>query len=130
MDRLRASLRLSATLLGRLPAEVSRGELQRFSLMRGLMVDPVFLFSDKPTSRLDPTNQHEVFELLGDVVRAEGLAVLVVSHDVDLLNSFCDAVLDFQSIIVGTTSQSGSENRPAEMARSGPQVDLRPAEEH
>lgn len=93
MDRLRAKLRLPATLLSRLPAEVSGGELQRFALMRALMVDPVFLFADEPTSRLDPITQHEVFTLLGDVVRAENMAILVVSHERELLDRFCDRVI-------------------------------------
>lgn len=93
MERLRLRLRLSADLLDRLPGQVSGGELQRISLMRALMVDPVFLFADEPTSRLDLLTQQEVVEMLGEVVREERLALLIVSHDGDLLERFCDHVV-------------------------------------
>lgn len=93
MDRLRQRLRLSSDLLDRLPGHVSGGELQRIALMRALMVDPVFLFADEPTSRLDLITQQEVIEMLGEVVREESLALLIVSHDGDLLERFCDHVV-------------------------------------
>jgi peptide/nickel transport system ATP-binding protein len=93
MERLRQQLRLSADLLDRLPGQVSGGELQRIALMRALMVDPVFLFADEPTSRLDLITQQEVVDMLGEVVREERLALLIVSHDGDLLERFCDHVV-------------------------------------
>ncbi|WP_394689493.1 ABC transporter ATP-binding protein [Hoeflea sp.] len=93
MDRLRQRLRLSSDLLDRLPGHVSGGELQRIALMRALMVNPVFLFADEPTSRLDLITQQEVIDMLGEVVREESLALLIVSHDGDLLARFCDHVV-------------------------------------
>lgn len=63
------------------------------ALMRALMVDPVFLFADEPTSRLDLITQQEVVEMLGEVVREERLALLIVSHDEALLERFCDHVV-------------------------------------
>lgn len=94
MERLQQQLRLSPDLLDRLPGQVSGGELQRIALMRALMVDPVFLFADEPTSRLDLITQQEVVEMLGKVVREEELALLIVSHDGDLLARFCDHVVE------------------------------------
>lgn len=93
IEYLRQKLRLSSTLFERTPAQVSGGELQRIALMRALMVDPVFLFADEPTSRLDLITQREVIEMLGDVVREENLSLLIVSHDGDLLDRFCDRVM-------------------------------------
>ncbi|WP_137128985.1 ATP-binding cassette domain-containing protein [Rhizobium sp. FY34] len=86
-------LRLSPTLLSRLPGEVSGGELQRFALLRVLMLDPVFLFADEPTSRLDVITQAETIQLLVELAREQGCAVLIVSHDRALIDKTCDRQL-------------------------------------
>lgn len=74
-------LRLPGKLLDRLPAQISGGELQRFAILRALLLDPVFLFADEATSRLDPVSQKEVMDLLKEIVEETGLAVLMVTHD-------------------------------------------------
>ena len=86
MDRLR----LSRALLTRQPTEVSGGELQRFALLRVLLLDPVFLFADEPTSRLDLITQQETIDLLTDLARERNCAVLLVSHDAALVEKTCD----------------------------------------
>jgi peptide/nickel transport system ATP-binding protein len=83
-------LRLSKDLLDRLPSEVSGGELQRFALLRVLLLDPVFLFADEPTSRLDLITQQETVALLAELAREKGCAVLIVSHDKALIDKTCD----------------------------------------
>jgi ABC-type glutathione transport system ATPase component len=100
IDDLRKKLRLPASLFERLPSQVSGGELQRIALLRSLMANPVFLFADEPTSRLDPVTQQEVIEFLGEVVREEKLALLIVSHDSDLLERTCDFVIALKGAIV------------------------------
>ncbi len=90
---LLARMRIDPGLLVRLPSQVSGGELQRIALARALMVDPVFLFADEATSRLDPVTQREVMELLRDSVAERGLAMLMVTHDQDLAHSIADQVL-------------------------------------
>lgn len=65
----------------RLPEQVSGGELQRFALVRVLLLDPAFLFADEATSRLDPVNQQHVITFLQEIVDETGLAVLLVTHD-------------------------------------------------
>lgn len=77
-------LRLDAALLHRRPNEVSGGELQRFSLLRTLLLRPALLFADEATSRLDPLTQAEVMLLLRDTVQERGTALLVVTHDAAL----------------------------------------------
>ncbi|SIQ24647.1 peptide/nickel transport system ATP-binding protein [Rhizobium sp. RU33A] len=83
-------LRLSPVLLTRLPTEVSGGELQRFALLRVLLLDPVFLFADEPTSRLDLITQQETIDLLTELARERNCAVLLVSHDAALIEKTCD----------------------------------------
>lgn len=82
---LLAQLRLDPSLLDRRPDAVSGGELQRLSIVRALLLDPIFLFADEPTSRLDPLTQREVMRMLVDLARQKGIAVLLVSHDPDLI---------------------------------------------
>ncbi len=83
-------LRLSPVLLTRLPTEVSGGELQRFALLRVLLLDPVFLFADEPTSRLDLVTQQETIDLLTELARERNCAVLLVSHDAVMIEKTCD----------------------------------------
>ena len=83
-------LRLDPVLLDRLPSEVSGGELQRLSIARALLLEPVFLFADEPTSRLDPLTQREVIQMLVELARARQIAVLMVSHDPDLTERATD----------------------------------------
>jgi peptide/nickel transport system ATP-binding protein len=79
--RLRERLRLAPALLARRPDQVSGGELQRFALLRALLLDPALLFADEPTSRLDLVTQAEVMALLREVVAETGMALLLVTHD-------------------------------------------------
>lgn len=87
-------LRLSPDLLDRLAGEVSGGELQRFALLRVLLLDPVFLFADEPTSRLDLVTQQETIDLIVEIARERGCSVLVVSHDIELISKISDRRLE------------------------------------
>ncbi|MBB4142831.1 ABC transporter ATP-binding protein [Rhizobium rhizoryzae] len=86
-------LRLAEHLLDRRPDQVSGGELQRFALLRVLLLDPVFLFADEPTSRLDLITQQETVELLVELARERGCALLLVSHDTALIEKTCDRTI-------------------------------------
>jgi peptide/nickel transport system ATP-binding protein len=81
VEPLMARMRLAPALLDRLPDQVSGGELQRFALVRVLLLDPVFIFADEATSRLDPITQQEVMTLLREAVDERGFAMLLVTHD-------------------------------------------------
>lgn len=86
-------LRLAHGLLDRPPVEISGGELQRFALMRVMLLQPAFLFADEPTSRLDLITQQETIELMTETARDGRCAVLLVSHDRDLIDRTADRVI-------------------------------------
>ncbi|WCN11640.1 ATP-binding cassette domain-containing protein [Marinomonas mediterranea] len=86
-------LGLTHKLMQRTASEVSGGELQRFCLLRALMLEPVFLFADEPTSRLDPLTQKDVSELLVQVAKEQGCSVVLVSHDPNMIEKRCDRVI-------------------------------------
>lgn len=77
-------LRLSDELLDRLPGEVSGGELQRLAILRAMLLQPVFVFADEPTSRLDALTQRETMAALCEAMAESDCAMLLVSHDPDL----------------------------------------------
>ncbi len=93
VQRLLPRLGLSADLLERLPREVSGGELQRLAILRILLLEPVLLFADEPTSRLDLVTQQQTIKLLTDLARERGCALLLVSHEAALVNKVADRVL-------------------------------------
>lgn len=81
VESLMQRLRLANDLLDRRPDQVSGGELQRFSLVRVLLLDPVLIFADEPTSRLDPITQQETIDLLVETTAQQQCALLLVTHD-------------------------------------------------
>ena len=88
-----SALGLSESILERTAQAVSGGELQRFCLLRALLLKPVFLFADEPTSRLDPETSREVSKLLVQQSKEHQCAVMVVSHDLAWLDSVCDRII-------------------------------------
>jgi len=93
IDDLMQRLELDNALLERTASQVSGGELQRFCMLRALLLKPVFLFADEPTSRLDPITAKDVSGLLVDVAKETNCAVMLVSHDQHLIQKRCDRTL-------------------------------------
>lgn len=63
------------------PGQLSGGEQQRTAIARALANHPKILLADEPTGNLDPKTSAKVFDALLEIVRAEGLAALVATHD-------------------------------------------------
>lgn len=68
-----------------LPSQLSGGECQRLAVARALFHRPEIVLADEPTGSLDRGHASSVFELLIDLARAEASAVVVVTHDHDLV---------------------------------------------
>ncbi|WP_028238325.1 ABC transporter ATP-binding protein [Stutzerimonas azotifigens] len=86
-------LRLDPGLLQRTSVAVSGGELQRLAIARALLLEPLLLFADEPVSRLDPITAREVIALLVQSATEQDCAVLLVSHDLELLRKTCHHVV-------------------------------------
>ncbi len=66
------------------PAKLSGGEQQRVAIARALANRPKVLLADEPTGNLDPHTADEVFSLLSNIVKQEGVAALIATHNYDL----------------------------------------------
>jgi ABC-type dipeptide/oligopeptide/nickel transport system, ATPase component len=75
------------------PHEVSGGMGQRIMIAMMLVPEPAVLIADEPTSALDVTVRTQVLAILDDLVAQRGLGLLFISHDLNLVASFCDRVL-------------------------------------
>ena len=77
------------------PRELSGGEQQRVAIARALVNDPVVLLADEPTGNLDERATRGIFQLLRDI-NASGTAVLMATHDLDLVKSVPAHLVELQ----------------------------------
>ena len=75
------------------PHEVSGGMGQRAMIAMMLIAEPDILIADEPTSALDVTVQLQVLSILDALVLERGMGLILVSHDLRLVSSFCDRIL-------------------------------------
>jgi len=90
---LLAQVRLAPGLAVRYPGELCGGQQQRVAIARALAAGPSVLVCDEITSDLDPLNQAAIYDLL-TALRAElGLAIVMISHDAELVDRYADRLL-------------------------------------
>lgn len=87
--RIRDPLRVARAY----PHELSGGMGQRVMIAMMVAGGPELLIADEPTSALDVTVQLQVLAILDELTRQQGTGLLFISHDLNLVASFCDRVL-------------------------------------
>ena len=91
-----------------LPHQLSGGQRQRAMIAMALACSPRLLVADEPTTALDVTIQRQIIELLAELQRDLGMAVLLITHDLPLVRSFADRVGVMQAgrlLEIGATAQ-------------------------
>ena len=106
--------------LNRYPHELSGGQRQRVMIAMALAQQPDILIADEPTTALDVTLQHEILALLDNLKRQHDMAMILISHDLNLVRRYSDEVIVMRQ---GQTIEQGQTisvfNQPkAEYTRS------------
>ena len=115
-----------ADKLNRYPHELSGGQRQRVMIAMALAQQPDILIADEPTTALDVTLQHEILELLDNLKCQHNMAMILISHDLNLVRRYSDDVIVMrqgQTIEQGQTATVFSEPK-AEYTRSLIQQDF------
>ncbi len=93
IETLIAKVGLHADDKDKYPHEFSGGQRQRIGIARALAVEPEFIVADEPVSALDVSIQAQVLNLLMDLKDEFKLTMLFVSHDLKVIDHFCDRML-------------------------------------
>jgi len=116
------------------PHQFSGGMRQRAMIAMGLANEPALLIADEPTTALDVTVQAQILELLKDLNRELGTAIILISHNVSVIASLCSRVM---VMYAGRVVESGPTRSVFDhpehpytwsLLRSVPRVDERPHE--
>ena len=73
--------------------ELSGGMGQRVMIAMMVVTNPMLLIADEPTSALDVTVRMQVLAIIDDLVTQRGMGLIFISHDLNLVGSFCDRML-------------------------------------
>jgi len=104
----------AARRYGDYPHQFSGGQRQRILIAMALINKPRLLIADEPTTALDVTVQAQVLELLKDLQRQHGLAMLFISHDLAVIGQIADRVAVMRGgLVVETGSVRDVLTRPA-----------------
>ncbi|HJQ61708.1 MAG TPA: ABC transporter ATP-binding protein [Burkholderiales bacterium] len=90
------------------PFELSGGMCQRVVIAIALACNPQLLIADEPTTGLDVTTQKTVMELVRDLTRSEGMATLLITHDLGLAGEYCDRVVVMEQGRVVEQQETGA----------------------
>lgn len=83
----------AARRLGAYPHQLSGGQNQRVVIAMALAGQPDILIADEPTTALDVTIQAQILELLWQIQRETGMALVLISHDLGIVSEICERVM-------------------------------------
>lgn len=86
-------VRLAPELAARYPEELSGGQKQRVNLARALAAEPSLILCDEVTSALDTVVGAAILDLLAELRRSLGVALMFISHDINTVRGICDQVM-------------------------------------
>ena len=93
LEQLLQQVELPTEIADRYPNQVSGGQCQRAAIARAIALKPKVIVCDEATSALDVTVQKQVMELLLELKEKENISFVLISHDLALVQMFCDKVI-------------------------------------
>lgn len=100
LEKLMDDFELDRSSLQKLPNELSGGMISRAQIIRALLTQPKVLLADEITSPLDVNLKLKITELLDAYRKKHGMSIILVSHDVELLEHVCDRIVSINDIMV------------------------------
>lgn len=110
----RVGLRSGQSYLSRYPHELSGGQRQRLAIARALAAEPKLIIADEPLSGADVSIRGQILNLFIDIRERQGMAYLMITHDISIARAFADRVAVMQG---GAIVEVG----PAEAVLGAPQ---------
>jgi putative ABC transport system ATP-binding protein len=93
------------------PAAMSVGEQQRVAIARSLANQPALLLADEPTANVDPANQQQIVELIKSCCKNENIALLMVTHSMEVADQFDRVVkLDELNLVVSQAKAAAAKS--------------------
>jgi lipoprotein-releasing system ATP-binding protein len=90
------------------PRELSGGEMQRAAVARALLTNPRVLLADEPTGNLDVDTGNEIIRLLRDLNREEGVTIVMVTHNMDIVSATDRVVRMVNGVVTDDTRRPNS----------------------
>lgn len=87
------------------PAQLSGGQKQRVAIARALATNPKYLLCDEATSALDPNTTQAILELLKKINREFGVTIVVITHEMKVIDSICDKVAVIDKSVIAETGK-------------------------
>jgi oligopeptide/dipeptide ABC transporter ATP-binding protein len=118
-----------ARRLRQYPHELSGGLLQRMMIAAALLVEPRLILADEPTTALDVMTQNDVMAILDELRSERGLALLFITHDLELASAVCDrTAVMYAGQLVETRASASLHDDPlhpytAALAGARPSID-------
>lgn len=102
------------------PAQLSGGQQQRVAIARALATNPDVLLCDEATSALDPKTTHAILELIRDINRKMGITVIVITHQMSVVQEICNrvAILEHGTVVEEGEVSAVFSNPKAEATRN------------
>lgn len=115
------------TVMKQYPYQLSGGMRQRVMIACALASQPKLLIADEPTTGLDVTVQSQIMELLKEIRRDLGTAIILISHDLALVDEVCDKIVVMHAgatVEVGTTESMSRPRHPYTIALNSSRIDI------
>ena len=98
VSEVMTQVHLDIELMKRHPYDVSGGQRQRAAIARALITDPEFIIADEPLSSLDVPTQAEIVHLLRELHDERQLTMILISHDIPMVEHVCDRIIDMEAV--------------------------------